>query len=322
MIQKKGRKFEHKFSWAIGELAILAQLAQKPEGTHPYDLSKKMEKFVFPQRKAQIEKHQDLSDFIEDLLAFFEKRKTDPTNIRVSKKDLLERAENFPLFCSNQHMNLLLKSISKEPSNNQLEYLREINREIKDSLSFQEQRISIWDDVTRIYPVLRELEKLGMVKVKETTQKSGRLRKIYVITPSGMVYGQKLISTIIEILAFTLPYSKDFSQRSPEMMRLRNQIYPSKGLFRKFLTNADFNNLDIKSLMNSDELFVPILGRPLGLNEPLIITAIVTEPTLFNQIFNRTLSINEKKIIASIIRLQIQDLQESLKQTLRKLDAL
>ncbi len=75
----------------------------------------------------------------------------------------------------------------------------------------------------------------------------------------------------------------------------------------------------MKDLVNSNELFIPMMGRPTGFDEPLIIFAIASEPMLLDHIIDQAKSDDERKILISVLRLKIQELHKSLNSTIKRI---
>ncbi len=318
MPQDMANKFERRLARVLAELAILIQLKQSPEGIHAYDLSKKVECLVFEKRQLQIRQIHEVAKVLGKVqkLAGL---KLGEASYEELRNELLIEVKNHPLIYAHRIISQILNSVDQNPTNEQKKYLKETIGELTEGIEFLEKRASLWGSISGIYPVLKSLEEKGIVKVIDEVHESGRLRKIYVITPVGLLYATDLLNSFMEVSGFV--FRLILEAGIPKVNKKEEINRPFPHLAQRLLNDVDFDKIDQKDFIKTRNDFMPLAGGAVGIGVALMTALIITDsPSFFEQLFQRIEQPERKTVIVRFLKTQFEELQKAINEIIRQLD--
>jgi len=348
-MSKKDRKgFEKKLARELGTLAILIQLEKQldkrkllefelrnendvkkkeklektindtPEGIHTYDLLKKVENTVFSRKNK-------FSGIIELIGKIIKAYSTDPTSdkeLSVQKKELQEEINSNFLIKYNSQVQALLNSSKQGKTEKPLKDLQDLENTLKKEIDKISNESSIWNSISGIYPVMNQLEEKGLIEVIEVPT-TGRLKKIYGITPLGREHLQKSFSMIRELTNFFKPpievITKPQPMSTPRGLSYLRQISPLSKIGRILFRELDLSNVNIEDLSDQRESVGLLLRTFLG-PRSMMFSEFRPVPFLVRQITTLTGTDEKSKLLKIMIKKRLEEARESIDQAISMID--
>ncbi|MFW9995093.1 MAG: PadR family transcriptional regulator [Candidatus Odinarchaeota archaeon] len=314
---KKGiRDFERRLARELGIIAILLQLERTPTGIHTYDLLKKAENTVFS-RKEWVTKTIELIDEII---------KRHGSGTTVQKEELLELVSSNFLIRYNRDILALLDAARADLIDEHISALRKLKTELDMVAESFDEELVIWNNISGIYPVMNNLEKSGLVEIIKEDTETGRLKKIYGITPLGRRHLQTSFSMVRELTEFFRPLktiveleesknAKHVLSRKHLYNRDSSLVKAGETLFKKL----DLNNVDLTDLENDQQssdillkiFFGPLVRIPSGLRMATV---------LMDQMQQVSGTREEIEMLKIVVRKKLKVLQKSIDTISNALD--
>lgn len=221
--------FFSKIAKSISEFMILAILKEKGE-LHTYEIQQELiSKF------RRVNSH---SNEMIDLIQIFLNK-----NGQKSPKNFTQEEQNNQYMYYEQ-MEDLIKLLTNGESVNQLdkqtkELFTNLGAELEIINNFIHFPVKIWDSLSSIYQVMKDLEKQGFIEITRSEIVNGRTRKIYQITKKGETEAVRMIFTFNGINSSIYPQFLNFSDVLSQFYS--NHTFNLNSLFSKIIEGQSKN---------------------------------------------------------------------------------
>ena len=203
-----------------------------------------------------------------------------------------------------------IEELDKKTLDSTVLILKSLKTRFEGMTSRLDRESSVWNNVSNIYPVLKSLEKDGLINVLEEKTIQGRNRKIYGLTEVGEDHLRESLFAIFGFLTFIIPSKGeklDTKIFSPLKMSLKEQI--------PLEDNIDLSIDHFKEIMESTG--IPIFFEPWLLFMSLII---IRNPQFIKTMISKSQTVTEKMIRKTILYTQLRNVQEAVSSALEIMD--
>jgi DNA-binding PadR family transcriptional regulator len=241
---------------------------------------------------------------------------TEPDFYRVKIEKIREELEKIDKEENLFFIRLLINRLNDDTSPDDLESfleLFEILEEVIDHFEITKRNTQIWENVTGIYPVLKNLENQNfIVRLKDKEIVDGRLRTNYTITEEGLDYLRQILFVVSGITTSLFTSDIDPMVLAPDkVMKFGESQRSILHLLGKVGIDED---LLIRLLSNRNQLHV---------NQGIYLVALYKirdDPKYLRELISQAQTEREKKIMRFFFEKQLTELKDSITKALEFLE--